>query len=423
MNGWEDTFFGVSGIIRWIVFRGERFACLLRIQEPEINLVNGGIEMNFKLSEEHEMIRKMVRDFARNEVAPTAAERDEEERFDMDLFKKMAELGLTGIPWPEEYGGIGSDYLAYCIAVEELSRVCASIGVTLSAHTSLAGWPVYKFGTEEQKQKYLRPMAQGEKIGAYGLTEPGSGSDAGGMKTTARLEGDHYVLNGSKIFITNGGIADTYIVFALTDPSQRQRGTSAFIVEKEFEGFSVGKKEKKLGIRSSPTTEIVFEDCKVPKENMLGKEGDGFKIAMMTLDGGRNGIAAQAVGIAQGALDASVEYAKEREQFGKPIAANQGISFKIADMATSIEASRLLTYQAAWLESEGLPYGKESAMSKLMAGDTAMKVTTEAVQIFGGYGYTKDYPVERYMRDAKITQIYEGTQEIQRLVISRMVTK
>ncbi|MGM0752938.1 MAG: acyl-CoA dehydrogenase [Bacillota bacterium] len=379
--------------------------------------------MNFKLSEEHEMIRKMVRDFARNEVAPTAAERDEEERFDMDLFKKMAELGLTGIPWPEEYGGIGSDYLAYCIAVEELSRVCASTGVTLSAHTSLAGWPVYKFGTEEQKQKYLRPMAQGEKIGAYGLTEPGSGSDAGGMKTTARLEGDHYVLNGSKIFITNGGIADTYIVFALTDPSQRQRGTSAFIVEADFEGFSVGKKEKKLGIRSSPTTEIVFEDCKVPKENMLGNEGDGFKIAMMTLDGGRNGIAAQAVGIAQGALDASVEYAKEREQFGKPIAANQGISFKIADMATSIEASRLLTYQAAWLESEGLPYGKESAMSKLMAGDTAMKVTTEAVQIFGGYGYTKDYPVERYMRDAKITQIYEGTQEIQRLVISRMVTK
>ncbi|MGM0853816.1 MAG: acyl-CoA dehydrogenase [Bacillota bacterium] len=379
--------------------------------------------MNFKLSEEHEMIRKMVRDFARNEVAPTAAERDEEERFDMDLFKKMAELGLTGIPWPEEYGGIGSDYLAYCIAVEELSRVCASTGVTLSAHTSLAGWPVYKFGTEEQKQKYLRPMAQGEKIGAYGLTEPGSGSDAGGMKTTARLEGDHYVLNGSKIFITNGGIADTYIVFALTDPSQRQRGTSAFIVEKEFDGFSVGKKEKKLGIRSSPTTEIVFEDCKVPKENMLGNEGDGFKIAMMTLDGGRNGIAAQAVGIAQGALDASVEYAKERVQFGKPIAANQGISFKIADMATSIEASRLLTYQAAWLESEGLPYGKESAMSKLMAGDTAMKVTTEAVQIFGGYGYTKDYPVERYMRDAKITQIYEGTQEIQRLVISRMVTK
>ncbi|MBT2688667.1 acyl-CoA dehydrogenase [Bacillus sp. ISL-47] len=379
--------------------------------------------MNFQLSEEHEMIRKMVRDFARNEVAPTAAERDEEERFDREIFNKMAELGLTGIPWPEEYGGIGSDYLAYCIAVEELSRVCASTGVTLSAHTSLAGWPIFKFGSEEQKQKYLKPMAQGEKIGAYGLTEPGSGSDAGGMRTTARLEGDHYVLNGSKIFITNGGVADIYVVFALTDPAEKHRGTTAFIVEAGFEGFSVGKKEKKLGIRSSPTTEIIFEDCKVPVENVLGEVGEGFKIAMMTLDGGRNGIAAQAVGIAQGALDASVEYAKERVQFGKPIAAQQGIGFKLADMATSIEASRLLTYQAAWLESEGLPYGKESAMSKLLAGDTAMKVTTDAVQIFGGYGYTKDYPVERFMRDAKITQIYEGTQEIQRLVISRMVTK
>ncbi|UOK57954.1 acyl-CoA dehydrogenase [Bacillus sp. OVS6] len=369
------------------------------------------------------MIRKMVRDFAKNEVEPTAAERDEEERFDRALFDKMAELGLTGIPWPEEYGGIGSDYLAYVIAIEELSRVCASIGVTLSAHTSLAGWPVFKFGTEEQKQKYLKPMAQGEKIGAYGLTEPGSGSDAGGMRTTAKLNGDHYVLNGSKIFITNGGIADTYIVFAVTDPESKHKGTSAFIVEKDFKGFSVGKKESKLGIRSSPTTEIIFEDCIVPKENLLGQEGEGFKIAMMTLDGGRNGIAAQAVGIAQGALDASVAYAKERQQFGKPIAMQQGIGFKLADMATTVEASRLLTYQAAWLESEGLPYGKESAMSKLFAGDTAMKVTTEAVQVFGGYGYTKDYPVERYMRDAKITQIYEGTQEIQRLVISRMITK
>ena len=378
--------------------------------------------MQFKLTEEHEMIRKMVRDFAVNEVAPTAAERDEEARFDMDIFNKMAELGLTGIPWPEEYGGIGSDYLAYCIAIEELSRVCASTGVTLSAHTSLAGWPVYKFGTEEQKQKYLRPMAKGEKIGAYGLTEPGSGSDAGGMRTTARLEGDQYVLNGSKIFITNGGIADIYIVFAVTDPSSR-KGTSAFIVESSFPGFSVGKKEDKMGIRSSPTTEIIFEECVVPKENLLGAEGDGFKIAMMTLDGGRNGIAAQAVGIAQGALDAAVDYSKERVQFGKPIAAQQGIGFKLAEMATNIEAARLLTYQAAWLESVGLPYGKESAMSKLFAGDTAMKVTTEAVQVFGGYGYTKEYPVERYMRDAKITQIYEGTQEIQKLVISRMITK
>ncbi|MCA1026385.1 acyl-CoA dehydrogenase [Cytobacillus kochii] len=379
--------------------------------------------MNFQLSEEHEMIRKMVRDFAQNEVAPTAASRDEEERFDRNIFNKMAELGLTGIPWPEEYGGIGSDYLAYCIAVEELSRVCASTGVTLSAHTSLAGWPIYKFGSEEQKQKYLKPMAQGEKIGAYGLTEPGSGSDAGGMKTTARLEGNHYILNGSKIFITNGGEAEIYVVFALTDPSNKHKGTTAFIVESNYEGFSVGKKEKKLGIRSSPTTEIIFEECKVPVENVLGEVGEGFKIAMMTLDGGRNGIAAQAVGIAQGALDAATAYAKERVQFGKPIATQQGIGFKLADMATSVEAARLLTYQAAWLESAGLPYGKESAMSKLFAGDAAMKVTTDAVQVFGGYGYTKDYPVERYMRDAKITQIYEGTQEIQRLVISRMVTK
>ncbi|HFK1530360.1 TPA: acyl-CoA dehydrogenase AcdA [Bacillus cereus] len=379
--------------------------------------------MHFKLSEEHEMIRKMVRDFAKNEVAPTAAERDEEERFDRELFDQMAELGLTGIPWPEEYGGIGSDYLAYVIAIEELSRVCASTGVTLSAHTSLAGWPIFKFGTEEQKQKFLRPMAEGKKIGAYGLTEPASGSDAGGMKTIAKRDGDHYILNGSKIFITNGGIADIYVVFALTDPESKQRGTSAFIVESDTPGFSVGKKESKLGIRSSPTTEIMFEDCCIPVENLLGEEGQGFKVAMQTLDGGRNGIAAQAVGIAQGALDASVEYARERHQFGKPIAAQQGIGFKLADMATDVEAARLLTYQAAWLESEGLPYGKESAMSKVFAGDTAMKVTTEAVQVFGGYGYTKDYPVERYMRDAKITQIYEGTQEIQRLVISRMLTK
>jgi len=376
--------------------------------------------MNFQLTEEHEQLREMIRDFAINEVAPTAAERDENEEFDRAIFDKMAELGLTGIPWPEEYGGAGFDYLAYVIAVEELSRVCASTGVTLSAHTSLAGWPLYKFGTEEQKQKYLRPMAEGKHIGAYGLTEPGSGSDAGGMRTTARKEGNEYILNGSKIFITNGGEAEIYVVFAITDPTNKH-GVSAFIVESDSPGFSVGKKESKLGIRSSPTTEIMFEDCRIPAENLLGEEGQGFKVAMQTLDGGRNGIAAQAVGIAQGALDASVDYAKERVQFGKPIIAQQGIAFKLADMATGIEAARLLTYQAAWLESNGLPYGKESAMSKLFAGDTAMKVTTEAVQVFGGYGYTKDYPVERFMRDAKITQIYEGTQEIQKLVISRML--
>jgi butyryl-CoA dehydrogenase len=377
--------------------------------------------MQFQLSEEHEMLRKMVRDFAKNEVEPTAAERDEEERFDRALFDQMAELGLTGIPWPEEYGGIGSDYLSYVIAVEELSRVCASTGVTLSAHTSLAGWPVYKFGTEDQKQKFLRPMAEGKKMGAYGLTEPGSGSDAAKMKTTAVRDGEDYIINGSKIFITNAGDAEIYVVFAVTDRESKHKGISAFIVEKGTPGFSFGKKEKKLGIRSSPTLEIIFEDCRVPAENRLGEEGEGFKIAMQTLDGGRNGIAAQAVGIAQGALDASTNYARERQQFGKPIGLQQGIGFKLADMATKVEAARLLTYQAAWRESEGLPYGKESAMSKLYAGDIAMEVTTDAVQVYGGYGYTKDYPVERYMRDAKITQIYEGTQEIQRLVISRML--
>ncbi|SDK15773.1 acyl-CoA dehydrogenase [Sediminibacillus albus] len=379
--------------------------------------------MDFQLTDEQEMLRKMVRDFAKKEVEPTAAERDEEERFDREIFDKMAELGLAGIPWPEEYGGIGSDFVSYVIAVEELSRVCASTGVTLSAHISLASWPLFKYGSENQKQTYLAELARGEKLGAYALSEPGAGSDVASMKTTAKLDGDSYILNGNKVWITNGGVADTYIVFAKTDQDAKHRGISAFIVEKGFQGFSFGKKEKKLGIRSSPTTELVFENCRIPKENLLGTEGEGFKIAMSTLDGGRNGIAAQALGIAQGALDASVDYAKEREQFGKPIAQNQGISFKLADMATDIEAARLLTYQAAWLESQGQPYGKASAMSKLFAGDAAMRITTEAVQVFGGYGYTKDYPVERYMRDAKITQIYEGTNEIQRLVIGRMLTK
>ncbi|MCP8617405.1 acyl-CoA dehydrogenase [Salirhabdus salicampi] len=379
--------------------------------------------MNFELTEEQQMLKKMVRDFAKNEVEPTAAERDEEERFDREIFDKMANLGLTGIPWPEEYGGIASDFVSYVIAVEELSRVCASTGVTLSAHISLASWPIYKFGTEEQKKTFLTQLATGEKLGAYALSEPGSGSDVASMRTTAKEDGEYYILNGSKVWITNGGEAEIYIVFAKTDYDARHNGITAFIVEKGTKGFSFGKKEKKLGIRSSPTTELIFENCKIPKEHRLGEEGEGFKIAMMTLDGGRNGIAAQAVGIADGALTAAVEYAKEREQFGKPIAHNQGISFKLADMATEVEASRLLTYQAAYLESKGLPYAKASAMAKLFAGDTAMRVTTEAVQVYGGYGYTKDYPVERYMRDAKITQIYEGTNEIQRLVIGRMLTK
>lgn len=379
--------------------------------------------MQFELTDEQKMLQKMVREFAVNEVEPTAAERDEEERFDRTLFDQMAALGLAGIPWPEQYGGIGADYLSYVIAVEELSRVCASTGVTLSAHVSLASWPIYKYGNEEQKQNFLKRLAEGSALGAYALSEPGAGSDVASMKMTAKKDGDDYVLNGSKVWITNGGVADIYVVFAKTDTDAKHRGISAFIVEKGTAGFEFGKKEKKLGIRSSPTTELIFENCRIPKENMLGEEGEGFKIAMTTLDGGRSGIAAQAVGIAQGALDKASDYAKEREQFGKPIAHNQGVSFKLADMATETEAARLLTYRAAWLESEGKAYSDASAMAKLYAGDAAMRHTVEAVQIFGGYGYTKDYPVERYMRDAKITQIYEGTNEIQRLVIGRSVTK
>ncbi|MCY0894922.1 MAG: acyl-CoA dehydrogenase [Alicyclobacillaceae bacterium] len=379
--------------------------------------------MKFTLDKEHQQLRELVRSFAEKEVAPGAADRDEKEYFDRGLFDKMGELGITGIPWPEEYGGAGMDFLGYVIAVEELSRVCASTGVVLSAHTSLAGWPLYKFGTEAQKQKYLKPMAEGKTLGAYGLTEPGSGSDAGGMRTTARLDGDSYVLSGNKVFITNGDAAETYVVFAATDRSKKTRGVTAFIVEKGMPGFRIGKHEKKMGIRGSTTVELIFEDCRVPVENRLGEEGFGFKIAMMTLDGGRNGIAAQAVGIAQGAFEAARDYAKTREQFGAPIADLQAIQFKLADMATKIEAARLLTYQAAWLESEGLPYGQASAMSKVFASDIAMQVTTEAVQVFGGYGFIREYPVERMMRDAKITQIYEGTNEIQRLVIARNLLK
>lgn len=379
--------------------------------------------MNFKWDEEHEMMQKMVRQFAEEQILPTASIRDEEERFDRSLFDQMGELGLTGIPWSEDIGGAGSDFLSYVIAVEELSRVCASMGVTLSAHISLASWPLFAYGSVSQKERFLRPLAEGKKLGAYGLTEPSSGSDAASMKTTAVRDGDEFVLNGNKIFITNGGEAEIYIVFAVTDASLKHKGISAFIIEKGTPGFTFGKKEKKLGIRSSPTLEIIMENCRIPAEQMLGAEGEGFTIAMRTLDGGRNGIAAQAVGIAQGALDAALAYAKERRQFGKTLADQQAIQFKLADMATQIEAARLLTYQAAWLESNGKSYGKASAMAKLLAGDTAMQVTTEAVQIFGGYGYTREYPVERMMRDAKITQIYEGTNEIQRIVIAKYMTK
>ncbi len=381
--------------------------------------------MNFELTEEQNLIREMVRSFAETEVAPSAAERDEEERFDRALmFDRLAELGLTGIVFPEEYGGAGADYISYAIAVEELSRVCGSTGVTLSAHLSLCANPIYMFGTEEQKQQYLVPLATGEKIGAFGLTEPSAGSDAGGTKTTANKEGKQWILNGSKIFITNAGEAETYVVLARSDKNaEKHRGISAFIVEKGTPGFSFGKKEKKMGIRSSPTMELVFENCAIPAENLLGEEGQGFKVAMKTLDGGRIGIASQALGIAQGALDAAIAYTKEREQFNKPVAAFQGVSFQLADMATQVEAARLLIYNAAYRASNGLSYSQESAMAKLFASETAMRVTTQAVQLHGGYGYTREFPVERMMRDAKITEIYEGTSEVQRVVIGAGLTR
>ena len=379
--------------------------------------------MEFKLTEEQEMIQKTVRDFAEKEIAPKAGPMDEAEAYDYSLWEQMADMGLTGIPFPEEYNGAGMDSFCYAIAVEELSRICASSGVLISAHTSLCSWPIYAFGTEEQKQKYLAPLAGGEKMGALGLTEPAAGSDAGAVKTTAVPDGDEYVLNGSKIFITNGEVAEIYVVIASTDKSKGHKGTTAFIVEKGTGGFIFGKKEHKLGIRASATYELVFENCRIPKENMLGQEGQGFKIALKTLDGGRIGIAAQALGIAQGAFDEAVKYSKIREQFGKPISSFQGLQWMIADMATRIEAARLLVYRAAYLKDNGLPYGKESAMAKLYASECAMWVTTKAVQIFGGYGYSREYPVERMMRDAKITEIYEGTSEVQRIVIAANILK
>jgi butyryl-CoA dehydrogenase len=381
--------------------------------------------MNFELTEEQNLIRDMVRSFAETEVAPSARERDEEERFDRALmYDRLGELGLTGIVFPEEYGGAGADYISYAIAVEELSRVCGSTGVTLSAHLSLCANPIYMFGTEEQKQKFLVPLAKGEKLGAFGLTEPSAGSDAGGTKTTATRDGSDWILNGSKIFITNAGDAETYVVLARSDKSaEKHRGISAFIVEKGTPGFSFGKKEAKMGIRSSPTMELVFENCRIPGDNLLGQEGQGFKVAMKTLDGGRIGIAAQALGIAQGALDAALAYTKDREQFNKSIASFQGVSFQLADMATQIEAARLLIYNAAYRASAGLSYSQESAMAKLFASETAMRVTTQSVQLHGGYGYTREFPVERMMRDAKITEIYEGTSEIQRVVIGATLTR
>ncbi|SHJ90607.1 acyl-CoA dehydrogenase [Tepidibacter formicigenes] len=379
--------------------------------------------MEFTFSKEHELLKQMYRQFAENEVKPLAHEVDEEERFPVETLEKMKESGFMGIPFSKEYGGEGGDNLGYILAVEELSKYCATTGVILSAHTSLCASPINEFGTKEQKEKYLVPLAKGEKLGAFGLTEPNAGTDASSQQTTAVLDGDCYILNGSKIFITNAGYADIYIIMAMTDKSKGTRGISAFIVEAGTKGFKVGSKEKKLGIKGSSTCELIFEDCKVPKENLLGKEGQGFKIAMKTLDGGRIGIAAQALGIAQGALDTTINYVKERKQFGKSISNFQNTQFQIADMATKIEAARLLVYKAAFNKDRGISYSKEAAMAKLFASETAMEVTTKCVQLHGGYGYTREYEVERMMRDAKITEIYEGTSEVQKMVISASLLK
>lgn len=374
--------------------------------------------MQFQLTEEQKIMQKLVRDFAEKEVAPGAAERDEKEEFSREIADAMGEMGFAGICFPEQYGGADADVLSYILAVEELSRADAGVGITLSATVSLCAWPIYHFGTEEQKQKYLVPLAEGTKQGAFGLTEPNAGTDAVSQQTVAVPDGEHYILNGSKIFITNAGEAEIYVVFAMTDKAKGVKGITAFILEKGMPGFSFGKKEHKMGIHSSITNELIFQDVKVPKENMLGQEGQGFKIAMATLDGGRIGVAAQALGIAQAALEQAVKYAKERVQFGKPIASNQAIGFMLADMATKVDAARLLVYRAAYLKDQGLPYSQEAAMAKMYASDVAMAVATDAVQIFGGYGYSREYPVERLMRDAKITQIYEGTNQVQRMVIS-----
>jgi acyl-CoA dehydrogenase len=374
--------------------------------------------MNLTFTEEQHMMRNMVRDFAQTEIAPFI-EQMEAGEFPTHILKKMGELGLMGITAPEQYGGAAMDFTSYIIAIHELSKVSAVIGVILSVHTSVGTNPILYFGNEQQKQKYVPKLASGEYLGAFCLTEPNAGSDAASLKTRAKKDGNEYVLNGSKVFITNGGEADVYIVFATTDESLRSKGVSAFIVEKGTPGFIVGKDERKMGLHGSRTVQLTFENMRIPAENLLGAEGEGFKIAMANLDVGRIGIAAQSLGIAEAALEAAAIYAKERVQFGKPIQAQQGVSFKLADMATKAEAAKLLVYQAANLRNLNQPCGKEASMAKLFASQTAVQNAIEAVQIFGGYGYTEDYPVERYFRDAKVTQIYEGTSEIQKIVISK----
>lgn len=376
--------------------------------------------MNLNFNEEQIMLRDMVRQFAETEIAPFV-EQMEQGEFPREILKKMGELGLMGITVPNKYGGAGMDFTSYILAINEISKISAVVGVILSVHTSVGTNPILYFGTEEQKNKYVSKLATGEYLGAFCLTEPEAGSDAGALKTKAVKQGDHYVLNGSKVFITNGGEADVYIVFASTNPEKGSRGISAFIVEKDTPGFIVGKNEKKMGLHGSKTVPLTFENMKVPVENLLGMENEGFKIAIANLNAGRIGIAAQSLGIAEAALDAATNYAKERIQFGKPIVSNQGVSFKLADMATAVEAAKLLIFKAANLHSLSLPCGKEASMAKLFASRTAVQVATEAVQIFGGYGFTKDYPVERYFRDAKVTEIYEGTSEIQKIVISKQL--
>ena len=377
--------------------------------------------MDFHLTKEQLLVRKMYREFAENEVKPLAAEIDEEERFPMETVEKMAKLGMMGIYFPKEYGGAGGDVLSYAMCVEELAKVCGTTAVIVSAHTSLCAAPIFENGTEEQKKKYLPDLCSGRKIGAFGLTEPGAGTDAQGQQTTAVLDesGENYILNGSKCFITNGTVADTMVVFAMTDPKAGNHGISAFIVEKDFPGFSTGKHEKKMGIRGSSTCDLIFEDCIVPKENLLGKEGKGFKIAMQTLDGGRIGIAAQALGLGEGAIDEAVKYTQERVQFKKRLSQFQNTQFQLADMHTRMQAAQYLVYAAACKKENHEPYSVDAAMAKLFAAEAASDVTRRAVQLFGGYGYTREYPVERMMRDAKITEIYEGTSEVQRMVISR----
>lgn len=374
--------------------------------------------MDFKFTEEQEMMRKMVRDFAVNEITPHI-ESMERGEFPKTILHKMGELGLMGIPIPEQYGGAGMDFMSYIIAINEISKVSPTLGVILSVHTSVGTNPIVYFGTDEQKQKYVPKLAAGKMLGAFCLTEQSSGSDAASLKSKAVKEGGMYRINGSKVFITNGGEADVYIIFASTNPEKGSKGISAFIVEKGTPGLIIGKNERKMGLHGSSTVQVTFEDMKIPAANILGNEGEGFKIAMANLDSGRIGIASQALGIAEGALEHAVQYAKDRVQFGKPIATQQGIGFKLAEMATNIEASRLLVYRAAYLRSKGLNCGKEASMAKLFASRTAVEVTIEAVQVYGGYGYTTEYPVERYFRDAKVTEIYEGTSEIQRMVISK----